>query len=336
MKVLVTGAAGFIGYHLSEALLEQGVEVIGVDLVTDYYSVALKQSRIDRLETHEKYCFYKIDLADREKVLDVFKTHRPDYAVNLAAQAGVRYSLENPPAYTHANIDGFLSIIEACRAYPVKHLLFASTSSVYGATKAMPFHESRGTEHPLTLYAATKKANEMMAHTYAHLFNIPVTGLRFFTVYGPWGRPDMALFIFTKAILEGKPIPLFNGGDMRRDFTYISDIVTGLVKLLPLVPQPDENWDAKNPDPSISGLAPYRIINIGRGKTEPLMRYVSVLEEKLGKKAKINSLPMQDGDVPATSADTTRLTKLTGFTPLVDIEEGVGNFVDWYRDYYQV
>ncbi len=336
MKVVVTGAAGFIGYHLSEKLLASGAEVIGIDNLVDYYDVNLKEARLARLEAQKDFRFHRIDLADTAKVMAIFKEERPDYVVNLAAQPGVRYSLENPPAYIHANIDGFLSILEACRAYPVKHLVFASTSSVYGATKALPFREDRGTQHPVSLYAATKKANEMMAHTYAHLFGVPCTGLRFFTVYGPWGRPDMALMIFAKAIIEGTPIPLFNGGDMQRDFTYVSDIIEGLTRLLPLAPSTNTEWDPVAADPSSSGLGPYRIVNIGRGKTEPLMKYLAVLEKCFGKEAVIENLPMQDGDVPITSADTSSLEKLTGFSPVVDIEEGLSIFADWYKEYYNI
>ena len=331
--VLVTGAAGFIGYHLCAALLARGHRVIGVDTVNDYYSVALKEARLARLAAQEGFVFHRIDIADAPALMAVFDAERPAYVVNLAAQAGVRYSLENPSAYAHANLDGFLSVLEAARAFPPRHLIFASTSSVYGASKAMPFREEKGTEHPLTLYAASKKANEVMAHAYAHLFGLPMTGVRFFTVYGPWGRPDMALFIFTRAIMEGKPVPLFNGGEMRRDFTYIDDIVDGLLALLPLAPSADENFDAVNPDPAISGVAPFRILNIGRGKTEPLTRYLEVIEREVGRKAIIETLPMQDGDVPATSADISRLTALTGLTPQVDIDAGVAAFVRWYKEH---
>ncbi|MBI1339570.1 SDR family NAD(P)-dependent oxidoreductase [bacterium] len=334
MRVIVTGCAGFIGYHLCEALLARGDQVVGVDSVTDYYDPALKEARLARLDRSKGFEFHRTDLADSGAVKQIFKSASAAHVVHLAAQAGVRYSLKRPEAYISSNIDGFLSVLEACRAHPVKHLVFASTSSVYGATGAMPFEERRGSEHPLTLYAATKKANEMMAHTYAHLFGIPSTGVRFFTVYGPWGRPDMALFIFTKAILEGRPIPLFNGGDLKRDFTYVDDIVDGLLRLLPMAPGMDPAWDPAQPNPATSGVAPYRLLNIGRGKTEPLMRYVEVLERRLGRKADIERLPMQDGDVKETWADTSELKRLTGFDPSTNIDEGVGRFVDWYLDHY--
>lgn len=336
MKVLVTGTAGFIGYHLAEKLIAHGHEVVGIDSLSDYYDVSLKQARLDRLNKYPGFFEIREDLAHTDAVLEAFKTHKPSHCVNLAAQAGVRYSLENPKAYTHSNIDGFLSILEACRAYPVEHLVFASTSSVYGGNKNMPFSEHNSTEHPMTLYAATKKANELMAHNYAHLFNIPATGMRFFTVYGPWGRPDMALFMFTKNILENKPINVFNHGQMERDFTYVGDIVEGIFRLISKPPESDTSWDPKNPDPSTSGIAPYRIVNIGNSRCEKLLRYIEVLEEKLGRKANKNMLPMQDGDVPATWADTTELNKITGYAPSTTIEEGVGRFVDWYVDFYKV
>jgi UDP-glucuronate 4-epimerase len=336
MKVLVTGSAGFIGYHLSEKLLAHGHTVIGLDCLSDYYDVSLKEARLARLKANPAFTEVRIDLADTDAVMQAFKDHRPTHVVNLAAQAGVRYSLENPRAYTHSNIDGFLNILEGCRAYPVEHLLFASTSSVYGGNKNMPFSEHNSTEHPMTLYAATKKANELMAHNYAHLFDIPATGLRFFTVYGPWGRPDMALFLFTDAILKGKPINVFNHGNMERDFTFVADIVEGIFRLLTIPPAKDSAWDATQPDPCISGIAPYRILNIGNSRCEKLMRYIEVLEQKLGRVAEKNMLPMQDGDVPATWADTTELNKLTGYAPNTAIEDGVGAFVDWYVDYYNV
>ncbi len=336
MKVLVTGTAGFIGYHLAEKLIANGHEVVGIDCVTDYYDVSLKEARLARLKQHAAFTEIREDLANAEAIMQAFADHKPTHCVNLAAQAGVRYSLENPAAYTHSNIDGFLSILEACRHHPVDHLVFASTSSVYGGNKNMPFSEHDSTEHPMTLYAATKKANELMAHNYAHLFNIPATGMRFFTVYGPWGRPDMALFLFTKAILEGKPINVFNHGNMERDFTFVEDIVEGIFRLLSKPPQKDENWDAKNPDPCTSGIGPYRIVNIGNSRCEKLTRYIEVLEEKLGRKAEKNMLPMQDGDVPATWADTRELNKITGYAPNTSIEEGVGRFVEWYLDFYNV
>ncbi|SCA56202.1 Protein CapI [Candidatus Terasakiella magnetica] len=336
MKVLVTGTAGFVGYHLAEKLIANGHEVVGIDCVSDYYDVSLKEARLARLNKHAAFTEIREDLANADAIMQVFATHKPTHCVNLAAQAGVRYSLENPAAYTHSNIDGFLSILEACRHHPVKHLVFASTSSVYGGNQNMPFSEHNSTEHPMTLYAATKKANELMAHNYAHLFDIPATGMRFFTVYGPWGRPDMALFLFTKAIMEGKPINVFNNGQMERDFTYVEDIVEGIFRLLGVPPKKDDAWDAKNPDPCSSGIGPYRIVNIGNSRCEKLMRYIEVLEEKLGRKAEKNMLPMQDGDVPATWADTSELNKITGYSPNTSIEEGVGKFVDWYVDFYNV
>ncbi len=335
MRVLITGAAGFIGFHLSQRLLHRNIEVVGLDCISTYYSAQLKRDRLSILESLDGFKFYEEDLGNADAVSKIFSDEKPTHVVNLAAQPGVRYSKENPRAYAHSNISGFLNVLESCRANPVEHLVFASTSSVYGATQALPFTEQDGTEHPLTFYAASKKANELMAHNYAHLFDIPATGVRFFTVYGPWGRPDMALFIFTKAILENRPIPLFNGGKMARDFTYVEDIARGLESLLPLPPSKDDNWNSKSPDPSFSGVAPYRILNIGRGKSEELMRYVSVLEEKLGKKAIIDNQPYPEGDLQATWADTTALENLTGFKPQIDIEEGVSNFVDWYMDYFK-
>lgn len=333
---LVTGTAGFIGYHLSELLLGLGHEIIGVDVVTDYYDVSLKEARVENLTKYDGFIEKRIDLADWPAVEAVFKEYRPNYCVNLAAQAGVRYSLENPRAYLKANVDGFLNILEACRHYPVEHLIYASTSSAYGANTNMPFKVSESAEHPMTLYAATKKSNEMMAHSYSHLFNIPSTGMRFFTVYGPWGRPDMALFMFTRDILAGKPINVFNNGNMQRDFTYVKDIVEGISRLAEVPPAIDSNWDSNNPNPNTSGIAPYRVVNIGNTRCEKLMRYIEVLEEKLGVKAEYNMLPMQDGDVPATWADVTELTEITGYKPSVTIEEGIGHFVDWYKAYYKI
>lgn len=332
MKVIVTGTAGFIGYHLAEKLILEGHEVVGVDCVTDYYDVSLKEARLERLKRHERFVEVRQDIADISAIRDLFAAHGPSHVVNLAAQAGVRYSLENPDAYIKSNVAGFLSILEACRAYPVKHLVFASTSSVYGASKKMPLSEHDSTEHPLTLYAATKKANEMMAHSYAHLFGFPVTGVRFFTVYGPWGRPDMALFAFTKAILDDRPINVFNQGNMTRDFTYVDDTVEGVYRVLQSIPKPsDDSVDAASSD-----IAAYRILNIGHSHPELLNRYIEVLEEKLGRKAKKNLLPMQPGDVPATWADSRDLEKITDYKPATSIEEGVGRFVDWYVDYYKI
>jgi UDP-glucuronate 4-epimerase len=336
LKILVTGSAGFIGSNLSGKLLADGYQVIGVDDLNDYYDVNLKQARLARLTSQSGYVDVRADIADHNTIRALFARHKPSHVVNLAAQAGVRHSLKDPWCYTRSNIDGFLSILEASRAHPVEHLIFASSSSVYGANTHMPFSEQESAEHPVSLYAATKKANEMMAHNYAHLFDIPSTGLRFFTVYGPWGRPDMALFLFTRSILEGCPIDVFNYGKMQRDFTYVDDIVGGIYALLKKPPTASEAWDANNPDPSTSGVAPYRILNIGNNKTEQLMRYIEVLEEKLGRKAKKNMLPIQEGDVPATWADAGNLTRLTGYKPDTPIEVGIGRFVDWYVDFYGV
>ena len=334
--ILITGTAGFIGFHLAKLCLSRGMRVIGIDAVTDYYDVTLKEARLAQLKEFESFTEVRADIADWQAVESTFQTHRPQVVVNLAAQAGVRYSLENPRAYLHANVDGFLNILEGCRHYPVEHLIYASTSSAYGANTGMPFQVSESAEHPLTLYAATKKSNEMMAHSYSHLFGIPSTGLRFFTVYGPWGRPDMALFLFTKDILAGRPINVFNRGEMQRDFTYVGDIVEGISRLVDLPPSCDENWDSANPKPNTSGVAPYRILNIGNARCEKLMRYIEVLEEKLGIKAEYNMLPMQDGDVPATWADVQELSDLTGYSPATPIEVGVGRFVEWYKEFYRI
>jgi len=336
MKVLVTGSAGFIGSTLSVKLLADGHQVIGVDNMNDYYDVNLKKARLARLLKHDDYVDVRLDIADRDGIMATFAEHRPTHCVNLAAQAGVRHSLEDPWSYLKSNVDGFLSLLEAARAHPLEHMVFASSSSVYGANKHMPFTVKESAEHPLSIYAASKKANEMMAHSYAHLFDIPCTGLRFFTVYGPWGRPDMALFLFTKAIIEKRPIDVFNHGKMQRDFTYIDDIVGGVFSLLKHPPTSDESWKGDNPDPSTSGVAPYRILNIGNNRCEQLMRYIDVLEEKLGMKAKMNMLPMQDGDVAATWADASELTALTGYKPDTPIDVGIGYFVDWYLDYYGI
>ncbi len=336
MKVLVTGTAGFIGSHVAQVLLARGDEVVGFDNLNDYYDVSLKQARLARLLDKPGYTHIAGDLADRAAVEQAFATHKPARVVNLAAQAGVRYAAENPHVYVASNVTGFLHILEGCRHFGVEHLVYASTSSVYGANRAMPFSEHSPAEHPLTLYAATKKANEQMAHSYAHLYGIPCTGLRFFTVYGPWGRPDMALFLFTKAILEGKPIRVFNHGHHKRSFTYVDDIVEGVVRTLDRVPGKDPDWSGERPDPATSGVAPYRLYNIGNEQPVELLRYIEVLEDCLGRKAVMEMLPLQPGDVPDTEADVSDLVANVGYRPVVPVEEGVANFVRWYRGYYGV
>lgn len=333
MKVMVTGSAGFIGSTLALRLLERGDEIVGIDNVNDYYDPQLKLARLGRLKQHDGFVEVRADLEDQVAIDKAFKEHQPDRVVNLAAQAGVRYSLVNPHAYIQANITGFLNILEGCRHYGVEHLVYASTSSVYGKNTNMPFSVHNNVDHPVSLYAASKKSNELMAHTYSHLFNIPTTGLRFFTVYGPWGRPDMALFLFTRAILAGEPIDVFNYGNHRRDFTYIDDIVEGVVRTLDKIATPNPNWDSNNPDPATSE-APYRLYNIGSNRPCELLRYIEVLEECLGKKAEKNLLPMQPGDVPDTYADVDALIEDMGYKPDTPIEVGVKRFVDWYRDYY--
>ncbi len=335
MTILVTGAAGFIGFHTAKHLLERGETVLGLDNLNDYYDPELKRGRLALLEEDERFSFVKVDLEDKAAMADVFATHKPATVIHLAAQAGVRYSIENPGAYVDSNVVGFLHILEGCRHHDVKHLVFASTSSVYGAHTDMPFSVRKGVDHPLSLYAATKKANELMAHTYASLYGLPVTGLRFFTVYGPWGRPDMALFLFTRNILAGQPIDLFNYGNHRRDFTYVDDIVTGVVRVHDRPAEPDPEWDSEHPDPATSS-APYRIFNIGNSQPVELMRYVEVLEQCLGRKAELNKLPLQPGDVPDTYADVSELTAATGYKPATTVEDGVARFVDWYRNYYDV
>ena len=335
MKILVTGTAGFIGSHVAMRLLERGDEVIGIDNLSDYYDVSLKRARLARFAGNPRYTHITADLADRAAVDAVFATHKPQRVVNLAAQAGVRYAATNPHVYTSSNVTGFLHVLDGCRHLGVEHLVFASTSSVYGANTRMPFSEHQSTEHPLTLYAATKKANEQMAHSYAHLYGIPSTGLRFFTVYGPWGRPDMALFLFTKAILAGEPIKVFNHGQHKRSFTYVDDIVQGVVRTLDLVPGKDPDWSGGAPDPATSGVAPYRLYNIGNEQPVELLRYIEVLEQCLGKKAQMELLPLQAGDVPDTEADVSDLAANVGYRPVVPVEEGVANFVAWYRDYYR-
>jgi len=333
--VLVTGAAGFIGYHLAERLLSEGRSVVGLDNLNDYYDPALKQARLARLEATEGFTFARLDLADRQGMEKLFADHAFDTVVHLAAQAGVRYSIENPHSYVDSNLVGFLHILEGCRHTQVRHLVYASSSSVYGANTAMPFSVHHNVDHPLSLYAATKKANELMAHTYSHLYALPTTGLRFFTVYGPWGRPDMALFKFTRKILAGEPIDVFNYGNHRRDFTYIDDIIEGVVRTMDHLPQANPEWSGNHPDPATS-RAPWRVYNIGNNRPVELMRYIEVLEDCLGMKAEKNLLPMQPGDVPDTYADVTALTEEVGYKPNTPIEEGIKRFVRWYREYYGV
>lgn len=335
MTYLVTGTAGFIGYHVSTKLLERGDAVLGLDNLNDYYDPALKAARLGRLQQYERFRFVKLDVADRDGMARLFASEHPQRVIHLAAQAGVRYSLVNPHAYTESNVSGFLNILEGSRHNEVRHLVFASTSSVYGANTRQPFAENQNVDHPVSLYAATKKANELMAHSYAHLFRIPVTGLRFFTVYGPWGRPDMALFRFTRGILADEPIPVFNEGRMIRDFTYIDDIVEGVVRVADSPAAPDPNWDGDEPDPSTS-YAPYRIFNIGNNEPVPLLDCIAVLERCLGRNAKLDLLPMQPGDVVSTMADVTALEAAVGFRPRTSIEEGVRRFVEWYKEYYAV
>ena len=333
-KILVTGAAGFIGFHLTRRLLERGDEIVGFDNLNDYYDVPLKESRLKQLEGRDGFSFVRGDLADREAMSRLFAEGQFSKVVHLAAQAGVRYSLVNPHAYIDSNISGFMNILEGCRHNGVEHLAYASSSSVYGANTLMPFSVHHNVDHPVSLYAATKKANELMAHTYASLYKIPCTGLRFFTVYGPWGRPDMALFLFTRAILEGKPIDVYNEGKMRRDFTFVDDIVEGVIRVTDRTATANPAWSGDAPDPGTS-YAPNRIYNIGNNSPVELLRFIEVLEEKLGKKSIKNLLPIQPGDVPATCADVDDLMRDVGFAPKTPIEEGVGRFVDWYREYYR-
>jgi UDP-glucuronate 4-epimerase len=335
MKVLVTGAAGFIGFHLSRKLLAQGHTVVGLDILNDYYDVNLKLDRLAILKDHAEFTHAKVNLSDASAMESLFRKEGFDIVVNLAAQAGVRYSIENPRCYVESNIVGFFNILEGCRHTKVKHLCYASSSSVYGMNTKMPLSTHDGVDHPMSLYAASKKSNEMMAHSYSNLFSLPTTGLRFFTVYGPWGRPDMALFLFTKAILAGEPINVFNYGNMERDFTYIDDIVEGVARVMFHIPEGNPNWDGNQPDPA-SSPNPYRIYNIGNNNKVQLTRYIEELEKQLGKKAERNLLPMQPGDVPATWADVDDLVQDVGFKPDTTIEEGIARFVEWYREYYNV
>lgn len=333
MKILVTGTAGFIGNRLAQRLLERGDEIIGIDNLNDYYDVSLKEARLSIIADHPGFTEARISIEDRSAMDALFIKYKPNKVVNLAAQAGVRYSLENPHSYVESNIVGFMNILEGCRYHDVEHLVYASSSSVYGANTNMPFSIHNNVDHPLSMYAATKKANELMAHTYSHLYNLPTTGLRFFTVYGPWGRPDMALFLFTRNILAGKPIDVFNYGKHKRDFTYVDDIVEGVIRTLDNVATPNPNWSGDNPDPGTSN-APYRVYNIGNNQPVELMRYIEVLEQNLGKKAEMNMLPLQPGDVPATYADVKDLQRDVGYKPSTSIEEGIKNFVGWYQGYY--
>jgi UDP-glucuronate 4-epimerase len=333
MKILVTGVAGFIGMHSAKKLLDDGHEIIGIDNLNDYYDVSLKEDRLKTLEGYQNFRFVKLDIKDQKDMLSLFKKELPQRVLHLAAQAGVRYSIQNPYIYIDSNIQGFINILEGCRAIKTEHLVYASSSSVYGGNAKAPFSEHDNVDHPISLYAATKKANELMAHTYSHLYQIPTTGLRFFTVYGPWGRPDMALFLFTKAILKDQPIDIFNHGKMIRDFTYVDDIVESLIRIIDKVATPNTSFDAKNPDPATSH-APYRIFNIGNNQPTPLMDYIEAIESALDKKAIKNLIDMQPGDVPLTSADTSELNQWVNFKPNTSIKEGVKRFVDWYKNYY--
>jgi len=335
VKTLVTGAAGFIGFFVSRYLLNRGEEVIGIDNLNDYYDVELKKARLAHLNNQENFQFHQLNLIDRQQITDLFTETQPEKVIHLAAQAGVRYSLTNPYSYVDSNVTGFLNILEGCRHFQVKHLVFASSSSVYGANTKMPFSVHDNVDHPVSLYAATKKANELMAHSYSHLYRIPTTGLRFFTVYGPWGRPDMALFLFTQAILAGRPINVFNSGKMRRDFTYIDDMTEGIVRVLDKIPDVNPNWSGDRPDPS-SSSAPYKIYNIGNNRPVELGYFIEVLESCLGIKAQKNMLPLQPGDVLETYADITDLEQDVGFRPKTPIEVGIQQFVDWYRAYYKL
>jgi UDP-glucuronate 4-epimerase len=335
MNVLVTGAAGFIGYSLTARLLDSGHTVVGIDNLNDYYDVSLKQARLSRLKKKSGFTFEKLDLADRPNMEALFRENTFDCVVNLAAQAGVRHSIDNPSSYVDSNLVGFGNVLEGCRHSQVKHLVYASSSSVYGLNTLMPFSVHQNVDHPISLYAASKKANELMAHTYSYLYHLPCTGLRFFTVYGPWGRPDMALFLFTKAMLNNATIQVFNHGDMQRDFTYIDDIVEGVIRVMNRIPEADSNWSSDRPDPS-SSCVPYRLYNIGNNQPVALMDFIRAIETALGKKAAIEYLPLQPGDVPATFADVSDLISDTGFKPATPVPEGIQKFVDWYREYYRV
>ncbi|HAL39695.1 MAG TPA: protein CapI [Polaromonas sp.] len=335
MKILLTGAAGFIGMTTALRMLARGDEVLGLDNLNDYYDVTLKENRLKRLMPNAGFRFVKMDVADRQSMAQLFAAEKFDRVIHLAAQAGVRYSLQNPHVYIDSNIVGFVNILEGCRYAQVQHLVYASSSSVYGGNTKMPFSEHDSVDHPVSLYAATKKANELMAHTYSHLYGLPTTGLRFFTVYGPWGRPDMALFLFTKAILDGRPIDVFNYGQMQRDFTFVDDIVEGVIRVLDRTAVPNPAYDAAQADPATSNV-PYRVFNIGNNNPVPLLDFIACIEEVLGKKAEKNLLPLQDGDVPATYANTDALNEWVGFVPGTSIEQGIARFVAWYRDYYKV
>ena len=337
-RIIVTGTAGFIGFHLSRRLLEEDFQVIGIDNINDYYDVQLKLDRLAILKGSDRFIFHKLDLADRSGLDALFKTEKigaADCLVNLAAQAGVRYSLQNPDAYIQSNLIGFFNILECSRKAGIRHLLYASSSSVYGGNTKLPFSVHDNVDHPISLYAATKKSNELLAHVYSFTYNLPTTGLRFFTVYGPWGRPDMSLFIFTKAILEGKPFPVYNHGDMERDFTYIDDIVEGMFRLIDHIPQPNTEWNGNVPDPA-SSFVPYRVYNIGNHQSVNLMEYISVIEEYLDRKAKVNLQPMQQGDVRATFADIDDINAAVGFKPTTSIREGIPKFIKWFKDYYKI
>lgn len=332
-KILVTGAAGFIGYHTCKQLLESGYEVVGIDNLNDYYDVSLKEARLTRLQGMQNFSFRRLDLANRAGMDELFLSQKFDTVIHLAAQAGVRYSIQNPHAYIDSNLVGFINILEGCRHHQVQHLTYASSSSVYGANTTLPFSIHDNVDHPLSLYAATKKANELMAHTYSNLYGLPTTGLRFFTVYGPWGRPDMALFLFTDAIIKGRPIDVFNHGQMQRDFTYIDDIVEGVIRVAARPAQPNPHWSGATPDPG-SSFAPWRVYNIGNHSPVELLHFIHTIEEKLGRKAQLNFLPLQPGDVPATCADVADLMQDVDFKPATPIEVGISRFIDWYHDYY--